>query len=182
MEQMSAQLADSNPLAAQTIADALHAGRQAGVSGQMRKTSQQLQSNRVNDAADSQAAIGKSLDEMLDILSGRREHELSSLVAKLREAERTLTKLHGREEKLAGQASEAAKEPNTDARRKTLERLTREQRELQEEAQRFGRQLQRLQADALPKAPPVPARRWARPVKPAAKGMPNPPPSMRGAP
>ena len=40
--------------------------------------------------------VRKRLDELLDILSNRREHELSRLVKKLREAETDLEQLRKR--------------------------------------------------------------------------------------
>ena len=44
--------------------------------------------NKVGQASGRQKSVGDDLREMLDILSNRREHELSRLVKKLREAER----------------------------------------------------------------------------------------------
>ena len=48
--------------------------------------------------------------------------------------------------------AEAAKNPNEEERRRELERLSKEQRQLQEEAERFARKLQRLQAEQAGRA------------------------------
>ncbi len=146
MEQMSAELDKTDPLAAGVIDDAAHQARQQGTAGQMREAAKNVEQNQVGQAAQNQQQVGENLQDLLDILANRSEHELSRLVKKLREAEQELAGLRKEQEGLRKKMEEAAKNPNEDERRRELERLTREQRDLQDQTDRLARKLQRLQA------------------------------------
>ena len=147
MEQIESDVRANDAEAASAIADALHHGRQRAIGGQMRESGERLGQNRLGQAVPSQERISQDLEEMLDILSNRHEHELERLVNKLREAERELADLRERQEGLRKRMQEAAARSDPEQRRRELERLTREQRELEQQASRFARQLRRLQAE-----------------------------------
>lgn len=147
MQGMADSLQEQDPLAAATLTDALHQARQEGVSGQMRTAGQNIDQNQIGQATARQKKINDDLQEVLDILANRREHELERLVKKLREAEEQMTQLRKEQEGLRKKMQEAAEIEDEQERRRQLERLTRQQRELQQEAERFARRLQRLQAD-----------------------------------
>ena len=152
MEEARERLKDEDPLAAETIGDALHQSRSAALSGRMRQAGDQAQRNQVGQAIVEQEKIGQDLDELLNILSNRREQELGRLVRKLREAERDLQALRKQQEglrKKLADAEAAAKDGKSDPaeRKRELERLSREERKLQEAAQRMARRLERLQAE-----------------------------------
>lgn len=152
MQQSADELQQSDPLAADTIADALHEAQQQALGGQMRETGRSLQQNQVGQAAGQQKQISQQLDELLDILTNRRETELARLVRKLREAEAELQAIRQEQQGLRKKMEEAAKNPDEEERRRELERLTREQRELQEKTERLARELQRLQAEDASRA------------------------------
>jgi hypothetical protein len=152
MEQMAEQLKDSDPLVADTIDDALHAAREKTLAGQMREAGREMEQNQLGQASSAQQQSMRTLDELLDILSNRRERELGRLVKKLREAEQQLDKLRQEQEGLKKKLQQAAKNPNDAEKKRELERLTREQKRLEEEAQRFARSLKRLQADQASKS------------------------------
>lgn len=147
IQSMQQQLADSDPLAADTLADAAHEGAQRGVAGKMRQAASQADQNQLGQAAAAQQQVSQDISEMLDILANRRESELSRLVKKLREAEQQLAGLHERQKGLRKQMEAAAQEADETQRRRQLERLAREERQLEQEAERMARRLQRLQAD-----------------------------------
>lgn len=147
MNEAQEPLAEEDPLAAETLRDAVHTSRQAGVGGAMRDAARHVEENQIGQAAEQQREIGESLQEMLDVLSNRRENELERLVAKLREAEQQLAKIEKEQEGLRKRLEKAAQIEDENQRRRELERLTRRQQELQEEAERFARRLKRLQAD-----------------------------------
>jgi hypothetical protein len=147
MRQMGEDLEKNDPLAAGVIEDALHQSRQQGISGQMRQASQSVEQNQVGQAGQRQQQIGEDLQEMLDTLANRSEHELSRLVRKLREAESDLASLREKQQGLRKKMDEAAKNPDEAERRRELERLSRQQQELQQEAERMARKLERLQAE-----------------------------------
>lgn len=147
LRQMSEQLEAQDPLAADTLAEAVEQARRSGLSARMRDAGQAVGRNQIGQAGQAQAQALEQLQEMLDILMNRREQELSRLVKKLREAEQQLAALREKQAGLRKKVDEAQKIPDEDERRRELERLSREQRALQEEAQRFARRLERLQAE-----------------------------------
>ena len=147
MAHMSASLAQSDPLASAAIADGLHHAQQQAISGQMRRASQRIADNQLAQAVGGQARIAKDLDELAAILSNRREQELARLVEQLRQAEREMAQLRSRQAGLRKAMRELAGQPDSEERKRQLQRLARQQRELQQEASRMARRLQRLQAE-----------------------------------
>lgn len=147
MEQMQDELQEVDPLASDTLADAVHQSRQESLGEKMRQAGQQVQQNQVGQATKGQQGAEEALEEMMDILANRREQELARLVRKFQEAERQLEQLRDRQEGLRKKMAEAAQNPDEQARRRELERLSREQRELQQDAERFARTLKRLEAN-----------------------------------
>ncbi|HEX7450479.1 MAG TPA: hypothetical protein VF306_23165 [Pirellulales bacterium] len=137
----------ADPLAVGAISDALTQARERAIAGAMRQSGQQVEANQVGQAAQNQRRVTDDLQEMLDILANRREHEAGRLVKKLREAESELAGLRRRQEGLRKKWDDAAKSPDSPAARRELERLTREQRQLGEQTQRLARRLARLQAE-----------------------------------
>ncbi len=147
MQQMRDRLSEEDPLAAATLDDALHEARRRAVSGQMRQSGRELSENRLGQATQRQTKIGQELAELLNILANRREHELSRLVAKLREAEAQLQALRQQQRGLQKKIDQTQRQPDSPERKKQLQRLRREQQQLEEEIERFARQLKRLQAE-----------------------------------
>ena len=147
MGAMQNQLEEQDPLAADTLADALHQARQEGISGRMRDAGKNIEQNQIGQATESLRQSMDGLQEMLDVLANRRENELERLVKKLREAEQQLTEIRQQQEGLHKKIEDAEQNPNETERKRQLQRLSREQHALQEEAERFARRLQRLQAD-----------------------------------
>lgn len=147
MQQAQSDMESDEPLSAASISDALEHAQRKAVSGQMRNSGQSVERNQVGQAAVQQQQATADLQEMLDILSHRREHELNQLVKKLKEAEQELAALRKEQQGLRKRMDEAAKNPDEQQRRQELQRLAREERDLQQQAERFARRLQRLQAE-----------------------------------
>ncbi len=152
MQEARERLQDEDPLAAETIGDALRHARSGFLSGRMRQAGDQVQRNQVGQSIVEEERIGQELEELLSILSNKREQELGRLVRKLREAERDLQALSKKQEglrkKMAAAAADAqAGKTDPAEHKRELERLSREERRLQEEAQRMARRLERLQAE-----------------------------------
>jgi hypothetical protein len=141
------KLGESDPLAASSIRDAVDHARRQDVAGRMRSSARGLQRNQVGQSLTEQQAAAEALEEMLGILSNRRENELDRLVGKLKEAESHLAGLRQRQQGLRKKFEEAEQLADEEERRRDLQRLAREQKQLQEEIERLGRQLQRLQAN-----------------------------------
>jgi hypothetical protein len=147
MEQTSDDLNEKDPLAAATLEDALHQLRQAGISSQMRAAARAIEQNQMFGAGDNQQAVAEKLNELLDILSNRRERELGRLVKKLREAEQELEALRKKQQGLQKKRAAAQAEPDADERQRELARLKKESEQLQAEIDRLARRLKRLQAE-----------------------------------
>jgi hypothetical protein len=146
MAQTGQSLAETDPLSAATLSDGLHQAEQQAISGQMRQSSQRLERNQLGQAAEQQARIAQDLEELMGILSNRREQELTRLVKQLRESERQLAQLRKDQAGLRKQMRALADKPEGQ-RKQQLERLAREQKKLEEEAGRLARRLERLQAE-----------------------------------
>jgi len=146
MEQVGESLAETDPLAAAALADALEEARRQGIGPQMQEAARNVEQNQMGQAGQQQGQIDEKLSEVLDVLANRREQELDRLVKKLTEAEAELMEMRERQEGLRKKAEEAAAIPDEEERRRELERLGREQQELAEEMARFARKLERLQA------------------------------------
>jgi hypothetical protein len=146
MDDMQAKLRDSDPLAAETLSDALEIVRRTPISGQMRESGRDLENNRVSQAVDTQQEILEHLQEVLDTLSNRREHELDRRLRKLDEAGEELRQLLQQHQKSRQQLEAASKLENREQRQRELQRLARQQQQLAEAAERLARCLQRLQS------------------------------------
>lgn len=147
MQRTVEEQAAADPLAAATISDALSQARERAVAGGMRQSGRQVEANQMGQAAQSQRRVTDDLQDMLDILANRREHELGRLVKKLREAEGELAGLRDQQEGLRKKWDAAAQQTDESRKRRELERLTREQRQLGQQTERLARRLERLQAE-----------------------------------
>ena len=122
MEEMTKQLREHDPVAADAVSDAARLARQGGIGDRMRQAGRQIGENQVSQAATQQNRAGRELQEMLDILQNRRENELSRLVKKLREAESKLQELRKKQKELRKQMDAAAENANEAKRRRELQR------------------------------------------------------------
>ncbi len=146
MDQVAGQLKPTDPNSADSLADAAHSARGSGLSGLMRDGAAHVGQNQMGQALAEQTAIGRGLDELLDILSNRREQELSRLVQKLRDSEQELSDLRKEQTGLRKKLKDADQANDPAERREELQRLSRRQQDLREQTDRLARQLQRLQA------------------------------------
>jgi len=146
MQKAQKELEQNDPLAAQSLDDAAQEAQQRSVAEKMTSAASKIDRNQVADALRQQAEASEGMQNMLDVLSNRREQELSRLVKKLREAEQKLAELRKQQSSLRKKMQEAGQKTDPEERRRELQRLAREQEQLQKEANRLARQLQRLDA------------------------------------
>ena len=147
MEQTGRELQQSDPLAAETVTDALDEARRLGVSGRMRACGGHLGRNQIGQAVARQKQVARDLREVLDILANRRRHELARLVRKLTEAENELAEIQRQQAALRKQMEQNTDNPDSTGRQPELQRIGREQQELQKRTERLGRRLERLLAE-----------------------------------
>ena len=147
MDQMRVELAETEPLAAEMLADALHLARQAAISGQMREGGRQIEGNQVGQAVDTQRRVERALEELIDVLSDRREQQLDRRVQGLQEAGAELERLRRNLDALRQQLQKNQQVADDEVRRRELERLAQQAEPMAEEARRLGRRLERLRAE-----------------------------------
>jgi hypothetical protein len=147
MAEMQIELRETEPLAAETLADALEVARRTAIGGKMRESGRDIERNRVGQATQTQQDVLTHLQDLLETLANRREHELERRLRKWEEAATALKQLRDGQRELRGRLEQAAKTIDGAARRRHLEQLSREQKALAEQAERLARQLQRLQAE-----------------------------------
>lgn len=141
------KLAESQPLAAATLADALEAARDNGISSQMLETARSIERNQLGVATQEQQRLEASLSELLDILSGRKEHELERRLTQMRESAAEMSSLQKQLADTRAKTAAAAQTKNEAERKRQLERLAKEQQRIAEETERLARRLERLQAE-----------------------------------
>lgn len=146
MRDMAAELEATDPLAAETLADALDAAERAALAGKMREAGRNLEANRLGQAAREQQETSQGLEELLNVLSNRRENELGRQVEQLRAAAQELQDQKQKLKELRKSLDRAAAQEDAAERQRQLERLVKEQQRLTESINRLARRLQRLQA------------------------------------
>lgn len=146
MEQALGQLRQSDPMAAQTVSDALDESRRLAIGAAMRSAGSQLQENRIGQLAQAYKQVLQDLQEVLDVLANRRQQELARLVKKLRETEADLGALRQQQEGLRKQIQSSAKGTDATARKAEFETLARRQELLRQQADHMARRLERLLA------------------------------------
>ena len=146
MEELLDRLRQSDPVAAGTLAAALEAGRELAIGGQMRDAARNLNEQRIGQAERTQQATLTSLAELLDLLANRRDRELAQTVKGLQATTTEMQGLVQRQAALQAEIDAAAAEPVESARKRQLQRLTKEAERLAAEAKELARTLERLEA------------------------------------
>jgi hypothetical protein len=167
MDQAAGQLRQNDPLAADTIADALAESRRLAIGTAMRTVGGQLQENRIGQAVAGHKQIVQNLQEVLDILANHPRQELPRLMKKLREAEKDAESLRQQQEDLRKEMQRAGQQTNAAQRKAELDRLAERQEQLRQEAERLARRLERLQAEEAPRT----MRRVTEEMRQAGEGV-----------
>jgi hypothetical protein len=169
-DQAIAELRKTDPLAADTVADALDQARRLAISGQMRAAAGQIQQNQIGQATAAQKQILQDLREVLDVLARQTQNELVRLVKKLKEVETDLAALEQQQDDIRGQIAAAAKDAKQDAKTRRLQQLARQQQQLREQTERLSRELASLQADGAAQAAALAARQMTHAADRAGQG------------
>ena len=146
------KVAESDPIAADSIKDALEHAAKKSLSRRMHETAGNVEKNRLGQASTQQGQLGKDIKEMHNVLSNRTENELSRLVKKLREAEKELKAAAEKQQRLRKKFKEAEAEKDEEEKKRKLRRLAAEQKKLEEEVDQLRRKLRRLQANKASRA------------------------------
>lgn len=137
---------EADPLMSAALTEALDSARRQAIAGRMRSAAANLQEVKPGPAHRTQLEVQGALDELLDILSRRRDLELGRTAQSLRAAASELGALAQRQQQLQGELADATQDPQVNSRQRKLERLSRPVQQLAEEVRELARRLQRLQA------------------------------------
>ena len=144
MDQMRERLAESDPLVAGTLADALDVARRLAIAGQLRSAAGELTDDRVGSAYQTQQAVLEALEQLQDVLSRRRDAELARTAQSLRDTAAELDPLLRQHQELRRELQDAAGTPGDEQRK--LERLSKQAEALAKQVEELSRKLERLQA------------------------------------
>lgn len=145
MDETIVQLHSNDPLAAETIAEALERARQLAIAATMGSASDGVEQNRIGQAVGQQKQVVENLQEILDILANRRESELARLAKKLDEVQRELGQLADHQQSIARRMDQTSSHAQSQQQRE-LAALAAEQEALRDETQRIIQRLERLMA------------------------------------
>ncbi|MCC6126167.1 MAG: hypothetical protein IT426_14490 [Pirellulales bacterium] len=146
MRQAAEELRRDDPVAADTLSDALEEASRMAIGGSMRAGGEYLRQNQLGQAAASQKEIIRQLQEVLDILANRRNRELDRLVKKLREAAADIDAIAKEQAELHRAMEKNAQNPPDAGAKQAWRRLAEEQARLRQETEKLTRRLERLTA------------------------------------
>ncbi|PHS11634.1 MAG: hypothetical protein COA78_09355 [Blastopirellula sp.] len=147
MREMKEDLGEDEPLAAETLGDAINENRKSATSQQMREASKAIKQNQLGQSAQAQQQVAKALQEVLDVLDNKKENRLKQLSKKLEEAKNELDELVQKQKGLNEKTKQASQIADEMERGRELKKLAEQQKQLQEETERLSRKLERLQAN-----------------------------------
>ncbi len=149
MEQTVPLLRSNEPVAADTLSDALNEARQQGIAAAMQTLADRIRDNGLGQAPADHRAILQSLQNVLDILTNNRSQDSQRLARELDASARDLEGLRKRQENLRRKLDElaaAGSSKPSDNLRAELKALAREQELIRHDTLQLGHRLERLQA------------------------------------
>ena len=152
MDDMAKRSDDADPLAAAALREAAAQSRQKGTVGKMGEGADQLAKNQMGSARSNQEQARQDLKELVQSIKDRREKELSRLAKALGQAGKDMDELRKKQAELLKKTREAGKNPDPKAKKEELQKLAREQAELEKELQKQLQRLKKLKADGAAQA------------------------------
>jgi hypothetical protein len=162
MREMAERTQDQDPLASSALREAAETSQRRGTSARMNETAEQLARNQMNQAQEGQKQSQQDLKRLIDSLQNRRENELARLVRELKDAEKAMQDLRERQARNRLATGAAQRNQNQDERRLALERLSKEQEQIQQELDRQLQRLRKLRAENAAQAGARASRSMAR--------------------
>ena len=144
--EMANRMAEKDPLDAAGLQEAGENSRQKGTSGKMNQAAEQIAKNQTNAARQGQEQALKEVKQLADDIQNRKEKELSRLVKQLKQAEEEMRNLKRAQVENLLKTKDAGKQPDAAKRKSELQKLARQEQQLQEEAKRQLQKLQRMRS------------------------------------
>jgi hypothetical protein len=152
LNEMAQRMDQEDPLAAGALREAAEQIRGQGTVSKMGESADQLGKNQMNQARAGQEQARQNLKDVVDTLKNRRENDLARLVKELKNAEEGIKALREQQAKNRDQARQAQQNPDAKQRADGLQKLAKEQEEIQKALKKQLQRLQKLRADAAAKA------------------------------
>jgi hypothetical protein len=147
LDEMAGKTRGQDPLAAQAMSDAAKESRKRQTAGKASETAQQLAQNQTGKAREAQKQLKRDLETLLDSLQNRRENDLKHLIAALDRAQKDLRDLQRQQAMNRLKTEEAKGQPDAEARKEELQKLAKEQKQIEEELRRQLAKLEKLRVD-----------------------------------
>ncbi len=144
--EMANRVAEQDPIDAEGLKEAAQNSRDRGTTGKMNDAAAQIAANRTNAAKEAQQQALKEVQQLADDIQNRKEKELARLVKQLKESEQALRDLKRAQVENLMKTRQAGQDKD-DARRKAeLQKLARQEQQIQEEVKRQLQKLQRIRS------------------------------------
>jgi hypothetical protein len=144
--EMANRMGEQDPIDAAGLQEAAQNSKERGTTGKMNDAAAQIAANRTNAARESQQQALKEVQQLADDIQNRKEKELSRLVKQLKESEQAIRDLKRAQVENLMKTRQAAQDKD-DARRKAeLQKLARQEQQIQEEVKRQLQKLQRIRS------------------------------------
>lgn len=144
--EMANRMADQDPLDAAGLQEAADNSRNQGTSGKMNQAAEQIAKNQANAARQTQEQAAKEVQQLVDDIQNRKEKELARLVKQLKQAEQEMRDLKRAQVENLLKTREAGNMKDEAQRKAELQKLARQEQQLQEEARRQLQKLQRMRS------------------------------------
>jgi hypothetical protein len=152
MDEMAKRLEETDPLAGAALKEAAEQSRKQATAGKLGEAADQLERNQMGQAESRQEQARQEIRDLVDSIQNRRERELARLVKELKNAEADLRKLRVRQAQNLKKTRDAQKKPDSKERKAELQKLAKEQAEIQKELKRQLQKLAKLNAERAGRA------------------------------
>ncbi|MBI1324315.1 DUF4175 family protein [bacterium] len=144
--EMANRMAEQDPIDAAGLQEAAQNSRDRGTTGKMNDAAAQIAANRTNAAREAQQQALKEVQQLADDIQNRKEKELARLVKQLKESEQAIRDLKRAQVENLMKTRQAGQEKDDAKRKAELQKLARQEQQIQEEVKRQLQKLQRIRS------------------------------------
>jgi len=152
MDEMAQRMGESDPMTAAALKDAAAQSRHKGTSSRMKDAAEKLAKNQLGGARAGQEQARQDLKELVDAIKDHRAGDLARLIKDLKGASDDMQKLRERQAGNLQKTKEAGKLADAKQKKDELQKLAKEQAEIQKELEKQLKRLKKLKADSAAKA------------------------------
>lgn len=151
LKKTSEEKVEKEPEIAKMLEEAFQIGQEMKLPGEMKSSDDRLRKKQLLSASNQQKQSVKTLKQMVDSLTEKREEQLAKLVENQEKAKGGLKEFEEKIEKLQKKIEDAQKIADPEKRKQELKNLTDQQKQLLDEAKKKAQELARLRAEEAKK-------------------------------